>query len=435
MALGKLYSLRDNLSRKNNYLEIYHNLIKGNLDLGFIERVDNNYSKLKTHYLPHHAVEKSSITTPIRIVYNCSAKVKGSNSLNDCLLKGPSMTAKLFDILLKFRIDTFAFTADISKAFLRVGLQESERDFLRFLWFEDPSDINSKLVCYRFKAVPFGSTSSPFLLQATMDFHLKNSKSPYKDIIASNFYVDNLQFSVNNEEKLINIYNEANRLMLIANMPLRMWVTNNKKLRNIIHHDFPDYIMPNMSNVLGLQWNVYDDLLSIKIVTNKLKILSTLTKRQLLSLVSVVFDPLGFLAPVLIRGKLLFQKVWKLNELSWDDLLPAEFIDEWNNLVPDLISLKNIALPRKIIDSKFNYEVHVFCDASPTAYGCVIYFLNFDKCNMLLSKPKVAPLKSRSLPQLELTSIYLGVKLVNNVLLILNNIVVKNIFIWSDNEA
>ena len=148
-----------------------------------------------------------------------------------------------------------------------------------------------------------------------------------------------------------------------------------------------------------------------------------------------MFDPLGFLAPVLIRGKLLFQKVWKLNELSWDDLLPAEFIDEWNNLVPDLISLKNIALPRKIIDSKFNYEVHVFCDASPTAYGCVIYFLNFDKCNMLLSKPKVAPLKSRSLPQLELTSIYLGVKLVNNVLSILNNIVVKNIFIWSDNEA
>ena len=105
---------------------------------------------------------KNSTTTPLRIVFNASAKM-GSNSisLNETLETGPSLTEKLVDSLLSFRVGYFGVTADISKAFLRVGLQLVDRDYVRFLWTKEP---DSPPRTHRFKSVLFGSTSSPFFV-------------------------------------------------------------------------------------------------------------------------------------------------------------------------------------------------------------------------------------------------------------------------------
>ena len=71
------------------------------------------------------------MTTPLRIVFNTSAKAKSSDqSLNDALETGPSLTEKLIDSLLNFRVGKFAIVGDISKAFLRIGLQEIDRDYV-----------------------------------------------------------------------------------------------------------------------------------------------------------------------------------------------------------------------------------------------------------------------------------------------------------------
>ncbi|XP_069161776.1 uncharacterized protein [Procambarus clarkii] len=78
-------------------------------------------------------------------IINTGAKTRQSSvSLNDCLQTGPSLTQRLYDMLLKFHIGTDAYTADISKAFLRVGLQEEDRNYTKFLWIEDPNDPNSE---------------------------------------------------------------------------------------------------------------------------------------------------------------------------------------------------------------------------------------------------------------------------------------------------
>ena len=66
---------------------------------------------------------------PLCMVFNCSAKTGKNPSLNDCLLTGPSLTTKLGDALLEFRTHKYGVVADISKAFLRVGLQACDRDF------------------------------------------------------------------------------------------------------------------------------------------------------------------------------------------------------------------------------------------------------------------------------------------------------------------
>ncbi|XP_069189686.1 uncharacterized protein [Procambarus clarkii] len=195
---------------------MYHQLIQQQLHTKFVEVVDNDDRKTG-HYLPHHAVVKDSLTTPVRIVFNYSAKVKANSmSLNECLQTGPSLTQRLHDVLLRFRTDISAYTADISKAFLRVGLQEEDRYYTKFLWIKDPLDPDSDVVTSRLASVLFGVTSSPFLLQATLDTHLKKSDSPYKTEISDNLYVDNFQGTTNDKSKLVEIYHETNRELQYA---------------------------------------------------------------------------------------------------------------------------------------------------------------------------------------------------------------------------
>ncbi|XP_069159460.1 uncharacterized protein [Procambarus clarkii] len=93
---------------------------------------------------------------------------------------------------------------------MRVDLQEEDHDYTKFLLIKDPLDPDSDVVTYRFASVLFGATSSPFLLQATLDTHLKKSNSSYKAEISNNLYVDNFQGTTNDKFKLLEIYHEAN---------------------------------------------------------------------------------------------------------------------------------------------------------------------------------------------------------------------------------
>ena len=124
----------------------YTNVLKEQEARGFIERVSDKYQS-NSHYLAHHGVKRDSRTTPVRIVFDCSAKRDTkSPSLNDCLWTGPTLTSDLLQILLRFRLNEFACASDIEKAFLMVQLREEDRNFTRFLWLEDPKNPNSKLI-------------------------------------------------------------------------------------------------------------------------------------------------------------------------------------------------------------------------------------------------------------------------------------------------
>lgn len=122
------------IKESTGQLEQLNKIISEQLKLGFIEEVLKPEVSGKTHYLPQLRVLKDSSTTPMPIVYDCSAKTKTEVSVNDCLYKGPSLVEKLTTTLLRFRTNQWAYTADVSKAFLRIGLQEVDRDFTRFVW-------------------------------------------------------------------------------------------------------------------------------------------------------------------------------------------------------------------------------------------------------------------------------------------------------------
>ena len=201
-------------------LNLYHNIIQEQERRGFIERVDNTFTT-PVHYLSHHPVKKDSLTTPIRIVYDCSCRENSyAASLNDCLQVGPPFLNDLCAILLRFRLHNYALSTDIEKAFLHVRLDQSDRDFTRFLWPIQPENPDSTLQVFRFTSVPFGTASSPFMLHATIDLHLRKYQSPISEDIRRNIYVDNIISGCDTDTQLFQYYSQARHIMSQANFNL-----------------------------------------------------------------------------------------------------------------------------------------------------------------------------------------------------------------------
>ena len=199
---------------------------------GFIEQVPETDRTSRAHYITHHPVRKESSTTPIWIVYDCSCKQShGSPSLNDCLHAGPPFLNDLSAIPLQFQQHNLAFTADREKAFLHVFLDETNRDYTRFLWLSDPNNLYSYFVTYRFKVVLFGATSSPFMLNATLKFHLTQNVNATSEDLLHNLYVGNLVSGCDSEEGAIQYFTLSQSILSSAGFNLRSWSSNYSLLR------------------------------------------------------------------------------------------------------------------------------------------------------------------------------------------------------------
>lgn len=150
------------------------------------------------------------------------------------------------------------------------------------------------------------------------------------------------------------------------------------------------------------------------------------TKRAILSRVSQLFDPLGWLSPVTILGKLFIQTLWRSN-IGWDDQLPQSLIEEWTQFDADLRGVSEYSIPRWLgtSSSRQGLELHGFSDASQNALGAVLYLRTIQnsadaKVTLLAAKSKVVPLKKQTIPRLELAAAVLLARLLTRVRTILN---------------
>ena len=153
LSLGRLRSLTKRLQNNPKVFDDdYNQIFVEQEQSGIIERVDIKNLKPRmgeTNYLSHREVMKEDrTTTKTRIVYDGSAKLRNSVSLNNCLYSGPSLVPLLYDVLLRFRIFQIAITADIAHAFLNISIAEHDRDSLRFLWLENYRDLNSEVIVF-----------------------------------------------------------------------------------------------------------------------------------------------------------------------------------------------------------------------------------------------------------------------------------------------
>jgi len=201
-----------------------------------------------------------SIATPLQNI--CRVSVANLTYLHDLQLAHPITSEREFNISLLIGADHYW-----------------DRDFTTFFWLTDLADPSSKFCVYRFKVVPFGATSSPFMLNATLQYHLESHNSVVSQDMLNNLYVDNIITSCPTEQEAVQYYKEARSIMSQANFNLRSWSSNSTMLTAIATQEKTSD-GGNSVNILGICWNTTTD--EIMLATKSLLLTSDIliTKRD-----------------------------------------------------------------------------------------------------------------------------------------------------------
>ena len=186
---------------------------------------------------------------------------------------------------------------------------------------------------------------------------------------------------------------------------------------------------------LGMNWSLKNDLFQFKSVKRSTDLY---TKREVLKVIASVFDPLGFLSSFIVSGKSFLQELWKA-KVDWDDNLNLEQQKYWLKWLQGLSMVHQFKVPRCHHISGYkaiNMELHIFCDASEVAYGAVAYIkfkfkTEKDHFTFLMSKTRLAPIKTVSLPRLELNAAVIGVRLYKVIIKEID-LPINEIFFWTD---
>ena len=214
-CVARLSSQLKRLRKDPEILKEYDSIIQDQLQSGIIEQVDcaKRPDVGRVHYLPHHGVvRRDALTTKLRVVFDASSRPSSdSPSLNECLYSGPALTPTIFNVLLRFREKRIALVGDIEKAFLSVGVAEEDRDVLRFLWVDSLEEENPGLMLYRFCRVVFGVNASPFLLNATLKYHISQYEADPGLVqnLLNSFYVDDLVTGERGVEECLSLYQKV----------------------------------------------------------------------------------------------------------------------------------------------------------------------------------------------------------------------------------
>ncbi|XP_005097005.1 uncharacterized protein LOC101851945 [Aplysia californica] len=296
-AYVRLERLTRKLSKNPQLRERYDSVLADLEKDGIIHEIsqDELETEQTVFYLPHRpVVREDSITTKVRPVFDASARGKNGISLNDCIETGPNLIPELIQVLLRFRRWKFGLTADIQKAFLQIKLNKEDQNVHRFLW-----DVNNQIRVMRFDRVIFGNACSPFLLNATLRFHLeKFADSRTVRELRENLYVDDWLTGADTEEELVEMMTKARETLEQGGFPLTKWASNSCRAREATGKTFHVSTEATGAKVTGISWNTVEDCFNFE--TLEVSTEMVLTKRKLLSIIARVFDPLGMLTPYTI---------------------------------------------------------------------------------------------------------------------------------------
>ncbi|XP_058837137.1 uncharacterized protein LOC131693385 [Topomyia yanbarensis] len=446
MALKRFHGLERKLLRYPDLMKQYQEFMDEYESLGHCEEVDVNKDPVDTikWYLPHHAVLRpSNTTTKCRVVFDASAKVSG-RSLNDVMKIGAIIQSDLQSISLRFRIPLHVLATDVAKMYRQVLVDRRHTPLSRIFWRKNPSD---PLRVLELTTVTYGTASAPFLatralLQLAID---ESSKYPLAaDIVKNSFYVDNALFGFNKLDEASEAQVQLIHLLQAGGFHLHKWASNNPVLLERIPEKDRDELVSidesgtsEVIKTLGLMWNPDLDVLqyiSLPVVSEK-----DVTKRQALSLVSRMFDPLGLVAPVIVVGKLLMKNIWK-EEVKWDEELTGDLRKKFDYFLSALCGITRLRIPRHVIvTGAAAFELHGFGDASMEAYGACVYIRSIVSgqatvVRLLCAKSKIIPKTVLTIPRKELLAALLLHRLVRAVISALE-LSFRDITLWSDSQV
>lgn len=409
------------------------------LKLDHMKLVEHQNSTGNAYYIPHQAVIKEdSDTTKLRVVFDASSKTSNGKSLNDVMYTGPRLQQDLLDILLRWRKHQIVLTADIEKMYRQIKISTDDQSYHRIMWRFSKSEPIQE---YQLTTVTYGTASAPYLAIKTLQQLAEDEKAKYpaaSKIAKRDFYVDDLLTGAESQKEAKELQKEITSLMKSGGFNIRKWTSNVPRMDQL---KITQSIQLGEKNegtrkTLGVHWCPTEDVLTYKAkISNSKKA----TKRNILSEIARIFDPLGILAPIVIKAKILMQELW-IGNYSWDEELPAGVKEKWRLFQEQLPAVEEITVPRWIHYKKNQkIELHGFCDASEKAYGAVIYIKSINTeeeeevtVRLLTAKSRVAPVKmKKTLPKLELCAAALLAKMVKKVLAVMEMEDVT-VYTWTD---
>lgn len=432
LALDKLLRLEKRFEKNSQLRTDYNNFMEDYLASGHMEKVEENLSSDNpVFYFPHHPVLRpDNITTKLRTVFNGSAHTSTGLSLNDVLMSGPTIQQDLFNILLRFRCHRYAMTADIKKMFRQILIHDSDRQLQLILWRFSPEEA---VVTYRLNTVTYGTCSAPFaaarcLRQLSLEYE---DQYPHtSQVIIMDFYMDDVLTGDDELEKLIRTKEELSTVLQSAGFELHKWKANDPSI-------VPEDESTSAVKILGMQWETRNDMFGFKVDVN---VNAKITKRNVLSEVQKIFDPLGVISPIVLHGKLIMQEIWSA-KLDWDQKLPEKIEKEWIWFCKQVDAIQHVSFPRHVPSKGTLVELHGFSDAAKRAYGAVIYVRTVCAegvyVSLLCSKSRIAPCSEKAnkeditIPRMELRAATLLVELMAKVREALS-VQIHGIYYWTD---
>nr|XP_041630444.1 uncharacterized protein LOC121501913 [Drosophila kikkawai]XP_041630467.1 uncharacterized protein LOC121501916 [Drosophila kikkawai] len=316
-------------------------------------------------------------------------------------------------------------------------------NYQRIVWRKNE---NEPLLHFRLLTVTYGLAPSPFLAVRVLKQLAEDHRHEFPaaaHALLHDAYVDDIPTGCNSFDELMILKNELIQLLDKAQFKLRKWSSNSWRLLKSLPEEDRCYEPIQLLNksaadspikILGIQWNPGKDVMYLNIKECDPTI--SPTKRELLSQLSRIYDPLGLVAPVTVLLKLIFQESWT-SVLQWDDPIPETLRSRWKALVEDLPTLTQCQVPRYIASPFQDVQLHGFADASAQAYGAVVYarvaYGGSFQITLVAAKTRVAPIKPVSIPRLELNAALLLSRLLSIVKASLT-IPIFSTSCWTDSE-
>ncbi|GFU36033.1 DUF1758 domain-containing protein [Trichonephila clavipes] len=419
IAISRLLAMERRFQVDKDFERQYKNFMIEYESLGHMIPVENNMKSMdsKIYFLHHHAVRKGdSVSTKLCVVFDGTCKPSNGNSLNSIL--GIGKMLPLHDFLVKFRLNEIAFSADIQQMYRQILIDQEDQNFQRIVWRESK---DSPIREYKLCTVTYGTASAPYLatrclFQTGLD--LERDGPAVSSLIKESFYIDDLMAGAPSSEEAISLIKTLSSILEARGFHLRKWRSSSSEVLSRISSNWVGdssnlEIHPDeCSKALELTWNPMKDIFIFNL---KVNFPDNITKRFFLSQSAKLFDPLGILTPRTVSIKIFYQQLWLL-KLDWDSPLPEALATKWKTFQKQFEQVCSLHIPRWIHTASQQITLHGFCDASELAYASVIYAVQPQadgntKVTLLVAKSRVAPLKSVSIPRLELNGALLLARL------------------------
>ncbi|XP_049315834.1 uncharacterized protein LOC125779239 [Bactrocera dorsalis] len=350
IALAQFLRNERALLKKPEVKAEYDKAIMEYLELGQMKKVEYDPSgKATQYYLPHHAVIKPDrITTKLRVVFNASCPTSNHKSLNDVLHIGPTLQKDLVILITNWRLFQFVFNADIQKMYRQILVDPKHTRFQRILFRKSPEDT---IEDFELQTVTFGINCAPYLAIRTLmklADDIEETHPLAAKILRQEMYVDDVLAGTHDLTTAKSARDELISALKTPGFALRKWTSNDPHILkglpqdHLLETETLNLSEPENTKTLGIRWNSKKD--SFFFLVNPMEKKPAYTKREVLSAIAKLFDPAGWLSPIIITAKIIMQQIW-LDKTDWDESLKPLTLHRWNSFVKDYDNINKIEIP------------------------------------------------------------------------------------------